>query len=299
MKRLLALILFAVLFFQNGNAQTKYDEKIVFSKSPISETPDDSKLTDKFEFGEKVYGRFFLPKNLTEYPAGDGKKPDRLGYTVHLFIDDKAVTSNNYYQEAVSAENKDGKTFGFLISFSKKDIQTKFDIDQEVWTDKFNSLSAGEHKIKYTVHRSGWGGEGKKPIANGEFTITKKQGATIGANKSFADVKAKKSDAKLEGQAIETINKYLSNYGQTATKVKIVSDWEIGNSKSSGTIVSRLMDFAALVKNSDGSCQVWVYRLQQQYNGKGYEDKFMTAAGWVISTGGEYSEYNWNKADCN
>lgn len=42
MKRLPALILFVVLCFQFAKSQTTFDDKIVFSKSPISERPDES-----------------------------------------------------------------------------------------------------------------------------------------------------------------------------------------------------------------------------------------------------------------
>ncbi len=147
MKRLLTLTLLAVLGFQNSNAQTKYDDKIVFSKSPISETPDDSKLTNKFEFGEIIYARFFLSQPQTEYKGYWGKY-DEPGYTIIMTFNGKEYQAQMQTKQ-FTEQNKNSKTYDFKFVYfetEKQALDVLFDIET------MNSLPAGEHKFKIKIH---------------------------------------------------------------------------------------------------------------------------------------------------
>lgn len=275
----------------------------------VSKSPNPSSSENSFETTDKIYCKLICEKNIKEYKLFDeiGYKSSHIadGYYVVAYIDDfrdseKNVSNKQY--KTVNYENSDKlldkNTFEFTLNVSNPDNDKMLKESQAEFNAVLNGLSEGKHKMKLVVWARKFTHLSKKPIAVAEFELYKKAGSSMKLGTSFDDVVAKMKDPKLEAEAMKAITEFYTEFtliskGAKPLKLKIVDEnWTMMNSKS-GVLVGRQIHVKVLVKNTDGSCKIVLYPLDQQYNGKGFQENFTKA---IASS--PYYEQGSEVADC-
>jgi len=248
--------------------------KIVFSNKPIDAATGESLPTATINVGEPIYCRVYLPKPLTSYKNGSGGRTDNYG--ARVYFNDETY-GNVFYYLFKSMEDANVTTFEFqlLADDERSDRNTLIKV--------FNTLADGVYNVKVDLPQ--FSTNEKKFIAAGEFVIKKAPNSKVKIGTTFDNqVKPKMSDPVLEAKALkvltdENFEKYSGNFKHKfkldVLKIKIISeDWKINKKASTGVIIGRFIDFAILVKEKSGQCTIQVYRMEQQYNGSGYQDSF-------------------------
>lgn len=251
----------------------------------VSKSPNPSSSENSFETTDKIYCKLISEKNIKEYKLFNqsGDKSSRIanGYYIIAYIDD-FKDSEKYVlgtqSKIVNYENSDNlidkNSFEFILNVSNPDNDKTLKERQAEFNAVLNGLSEGKHKVKLVAWANNLSHFSKKPIAVVEFELNKKAGSSLKLGASFNDVVAKMKDQKLEADALKVINEQIKPVGQVALKVKFTDEnWTMLNA-SSGVLIGRQIHAKFLVKFSDGPCKIVLYALNQQYNGKGFEENF-------------------------
>lgn len=250
-------------------------EKIVFSKKPLNPaTASAADVTETFNVGDNIYALVFMKTALGNYKiynaeSGAVKGNRNNNYKVMASIDGVAlpqsILQDNYN------ETKKGITSIATIFHSFAPGDTKD--NSEYFVKAFNALSAGPHKVRVEF----WGGntnmkgDSKEPVAIGEFNLVKKEGQNLKLGRTFADIKALKTDKVLEGKMVKVANTYdyLPKNGQVYSAAKIVENGWTLEKNDLGIILRRTIKADVLAKETNGDCRVYTITFCEDYAGGG------------------------------
>lgn len=255
-------------------------EKIVFSKTTISEETGKSLADATFQLGDDIYLRYYLKKELKEYLNGK--------YILIVFkLGEKTILTEEVNTQPSGWDN---------VDFSGKQSHELF-LNKTLSLDNIkvlNNLANSTHDITVEILCK------DKLIVSGAFKLSKTEGnkmtkAKLGVNFSSL-VTAKMTDPALEDKVIKTLatRTYLK-----VNKIKIISeDWLIHTKPSTGAILGRFITVAILAKGDNDNCVIKVYNLEQQYNGSGYQDNFGGLVEVFINKNNGYHSLHDKIVDC-
>ncbi len=261
------LFLFTILLSVNLFAG---DGKIVFSKSLIDAATGETLPPATFEMGEKIYCHVYLPKPLNKYKTGSGNKMQVASFRV--FLNGKQYNKIN---SVLFKTLEDAGVSNFGLVFN--------DQNKSEFIEAVNSLPDGSYTVRLEAISKEW--DDKAYIAAGEFTLKKSATSKVKFGSTFAVVKAKMTDPALEAKIIKVLTdpdfeKHNSNrnfkekYKLDVVSIKIISpDWTINKNEKTGVVTGRMIDVAIQAKDK-GGCIIYVYSMEQQFNGTGYQDSF-------------------------
>jgi hypothetical protein len=222
-----------------------------------------------FDLGDNIYCRYYLKKNLS----------DLIYYSSDSYI---TIKFKKGEKELLTVEvNMGGQRAQKSSELFLNEVLTPKQMDN------LNNLDVGTHDIAMEILVNDHAEKPQKLIATGTFKLTKKAGNKMGKGKlgvTFSSlVVAKMTNPSLEKEALKALEsdlnlKYFDGFDKKVKvvplKLKIVSeDWGINNNLKTGAVIGRYIDVAILV-NEDGNCLIKVVRMEQKYNGSGYQESF-------------------------
>ena len=259
-------IAFAVFFCLNAYAGPG---TIVFSKTSIDQVTGKTLPPATFNLGDNIYCRYYLKKDLTDliYYSNDSK------IYLHFMIGEKKLFEKVINMGGHTFE----KTTEIFLNDNLNPEEMKF----------LNDLANGQHEITLKILVNDTFEKPQKLIAVGNFTLIKAEGNKMlkpKLGKTFGSlVEAKMTNPALEKEALkalanETNMKEIRGFDVkekiVPLKIAIISeDWAINNNRKTGAVVGRYLDFAILV-SKNGECFIKVMRMEQEYNGSGYQQSF-------------------------
>ena len=262
-----------------------YVGKIVFSDQKLSlDATKESLFKNSFNVEDAIYGRIFIKEPLMNYmcytvntpPTKATERHNSNGeYCVKYYIDGQLVPNSVMDRGNNSGQYQGRTTWQFFPAARGEDAK----YNNTYFIEKMNGLSEGTHTIKMEVYAGDWNNyETPEPVAVGEFTLTKKAGASMKTGVSWASYKEGIVDAELNKQALTVINEYAGSQGwkETFKATKIASkDWSIDTDKYTGAILRRTLSFYAFATWPDGHCTVQTFLLSQTYQGGGNYSKVL------------------------
>ena len=213
-------------------------------------------VTLNAQFGE--YPVYDSPEQTTpaiqQYPTGD--------YYLKIYIDyalSDVITSGSFPSDVVFGTTCALKLYCYECTGDAEDFEKQV-----------NDLPGGKHIIKIEMWKGIPGGlSGKEPVAAGEITLYKP------VLKKFSDIPAGMTNAGLEQDAIDAINRYAAqeNWKERYYKAVITSpDWYISRNEWTSIIKGRSLEVTLLGKWPDGSCRFAEFSVWQSYDGSRYSN---------------------------
>lgn len=258
----------------------KYAGKVVFSKTKITkDTQNEATFTNSFGMNDFVYCRVYANASILNTPLYYGD--DYSSYTTNYNSSYITHISVNGVELKEYLENSDNRGEYEVLTTWQCFVKTK-DPDKDGRNDAFikymNDAAPGTYTFRVWVE-AGNGGSAKScaPVAEGEFTVTKKAGETMSLGQKFADKKAGMVNTTLEAGALKAINDYAKSQGwkETFTKCKILStDWYIVRNEYTSIIKGRTLDVYVQGKWPDGHCTGVEFSVFQQHDGSKYSSVF-------------------------
>ena len=259
----------------------KYLNQIVLATQPILlDNINEASFKKKFNVGETIYGRIFLPKGVNTYQVFDtqsGNGDENFffdGTSIMYFVlkvDDSLVFGTNGVIGTANLPQVDGK---FLTTFQVPIFQSEErGGNSQNLVNVLNKLSNGEHKAKIEV----WGGmftvkETKEPLASAEFVLVKgTSSASVG--RKFSSLQAGMVNPELEAKMLKATQARAKAEGwsETHTKVKIESKaWTVVRNELTGVILYRMIGAWVYATWPDGHCTYQSFEFKQRHENAAY-----------------------------
>ncbi|MEH6403679.1 MAG: hypothetical protein V7750_09935 [Sneathiella sp.] len=239
---------------------------IVWSQTELElKDGDASKLTDKFKLTDPIYGRAFLPRSLGNTPVlwpggADKNKPhpmDKFAYELRVFFNGQELQVFRGAFSDQSLAQQHGQLLTVLpITPNPIPAESGNMIEAEAWRKVTNKMPAGTYNVRFEMRGGRYGRVSAKPIAVGEFKITRSKGERIFARGKFP------SD-NFDGQDINIlksqIKKNLNQRGvapKSILNITITDDWVFG-AFTDTKVKHRSVPVAILEadKDGDGVCE--------------------------------------------
>ena len=223
---------------------------------------------NKFNFGEPLYGRVFLPKSLPRL-SKDNDPSQCLNsngeFQLKLYIDGKdsgILNEYNWNPTWTTAQINLALTPGDGVDDGNMGVPEK-------WAKIINDLPQGTHQIKVEFLGGRSGKCEKRKYAEGGFALAKGEGAApIDPNKQALPAPAMQNP-KLEASMIEAVK---SRGWKNETPVKVVilePDWRIIRDAFNNITDREINTFVVLKNTSTGKCRANDISFRQPYKGGG------------------------------
>lgn len=273
----------------------KYTGKVVFSNSEIERTDPETKYITTYTLGDKLSVRAFLPQSMMNsmflQMVENGVKAKDIndannsvvwhaGYNIHLYLDGKGISTvedtdseiNTSLSQKATLNDGADKTNDSDLKFGErlyKKLKSKFDL-----------LTPGKHKLKLVyvpfISNSIGNDFTFKPIAEGEIEMIVKNAILDKNDPDVCMPPAKMNDKGLESKILNFVKS--KGFKIEPKKVKLAYDkWSIKRNEY-GIITKRYIDaYVGYIK--DGKCKYIYLDINQDYNGKGYQDEIYYTTG--------------------
>lgn len=252
----------------------KYVGQIVFSSQQLTpENTKESMFKTSFNIDEPIYGRVYIPTSVKNYVVyGDNGQGSNgwennygdcsLQYTVDN--DTKVNVLKNYSRDR---DTKSWITWQYFISARGENAE----FNQASFINHMNSLSDGEHTIKFKLWAGGIAGRSSiSPIATAEIRINKLPGKKMSLGRGWSFYKPAMSNPALEKQMVDVMKEKASRDGwkETFMKARIMDkDWYTVRNEYTGIITARTINAIVYAKWPDGHCTIQEFGFIQQWNG--------------------------------
>lgn len=279
-------------YFKEGDAKYKKDDgltneahrknagKVVFSKTKITkDAQNEATFTNIFGMNDFVYCRIYANASILNTPLYNGDDYSSYStnynnsYITHISVN--GVELKEYLENSNNSGEYEVMTTWQCFVKTKDPAK---DGRNDAYIKFLNEAEPGTYTFRVWVEATNGGPlKGCKPVAEGEFTVTKKAGEKMSLGQKFADKKPGMVNTTLEAGALKAINNYATNQGwkETFTKCKIISeDWYIVRNKYTGIIEGRNINVYVLGKWPDGHCTGVEFNVFQQYDGSKYSSVF-------------------------
>lgn len=277
----------------------KYENKIVLSKKPLAEgETSEASISNSFSIGEPIYGRVFLQTCLLNFAyvdkvTGENKKSTQGDFYTLVYVDDKLI-EYQIHQGCSDESYHDFKNkFSFsvvLVGAAGSNEAIKYNSAHSL-TDELVKLSSGSHIIRMEMFKGEIGFSSPQPIATGEFTFVKKEGAEYKIGKTFNELGEKISDPQLEKECLEkftVLAKKAKDEG-IVSGVRALTNWGVAKNDL-GVSLYRDRKIAILLKTPDGRCVFSTSRITQNANNGGWDRE-------IIVNNGDFGAFD-QKLDC-
>lgn len=255
----------------------KYVGKLVFANQQL--TPENTKealFKGSFNIDEPIYARVYIPTAVKNYVlySDNGKGSNgwennygecSLQYTVD--DDQTVVVLKNFRRDK---DSRGWISWQYFISATGENAE----FNEERFVKHMNSLSDGEHTIKFKLWAGGIAERSSiSPIATAEIKINKLPGKKMKLGRGWGLYKAAMSNPALEKQMVEVMKEKATNDGwkEIFSKAKIIDkDWYTVRNEYTGIILARTINALVYAKWPDGHCTVQEFNFKQDWNGSAW-----------------------------
>ena len=244
----------------------KYVGQIVWSSEKISfETPDETKFKTKFNAGEYIYGRYYLPESFQNFILRHENMEIQAGRIYSDVYVDGVLQNFEFDPSALMSEQFTGTTRQIFVHLPIK-ADTNYG-DTKRWVEIANAMSPGEHTVKFDLRIADHPGV----VVSSNFTYVKGT-EKLKCGWNFGSYASGMKDATLEAGILKCIQNAASAQGwdEKFSKLKIYSnDWNTLRNEY-GVILGRTVGAYCYATWPDGHCTVQPFVFKQDYNGSDY-----------------------------
>lgn len=246
----------------------KYVGQIVWANQKIDfRNPDESSFKTSFEFGEYIYGRFYLNQSMqnTIYEK-TGEEHDRFYFYYDVYLNGQLL---DYRIDSYLHEDDLLRRTSQQVWIHIDDTRDNFDYGG--WLRIFNALPPGTHTIKADLRAKTPRGKAFNTIfASGSFSITKKAGESLKWGNTYSDFKAGMENSELESQILTCINSVKDNmdWDEVFYKVKIASnEWHEVRDRNTNELIEKYVIAYCFASWPNGDHTVQQFSFKKYFDG--------------------------------
>ena len=226
---------------------------------------------------DEIQSVIYLPGRIDKNTSANGTSTGSA-FFIKIYYDGELFS--DVYSSSLDAGSESAFTVKIFGKYSGLLLKDAF-------FQKYKSLEAGDHSIKYEVYGGTTSAPTKAPIAKGEMTLTKNPSEKEKVYGKWSDVETGMSNAKLEQQTLDVVNATAEkeNWKERYTKAKITSgDWVTIRDKWTNIITGRELYLVLYGVWPDGKCKKLEVSIWQDFNGYQYSNEITVSIGamWLI-----------------